>query len=53
VVALERNGQVLVELPDPLRVEPSDMLFVCGTFESLELFFREFRSAPAESGARD
>ena len=53
VVALERNGQVLVELPDSLRVEPSDVLFVCGTFESLELFFREFRSAPGEGAEQD
>jgi Trk K+ transport system NAD-binding subunit len=53
VVALERNGQVLVELPEDLRVAPGDALFVCGTFESLELFLREFRSAPSEGGARD
>ena len=52
VVALERQGEVLVELPDALRVEPDDVLFVCGTFESLELFMREFRSAPWEGGAR-
>jgi len=51
VVALERGGEVLVEFPDGLRVEPGDGLFVCGTTEGLSLFLREFRSAPWEAGA--
>jgi uncharacterized protein with PhoU and TrkA domain len=46
VVAVERGGEVLVELPKDLRVTPEDTLFVCGTTEGLSLFQREFRSTP-------
>ncbi len=44
---------MLVEFPDALKVEPDDVLLVCGTVESLELFPREFRSVPWEASARD
>ncbi|WP_020507685.1 potassium channel family protein [Lamprocystis purpurea] len=51
VVAMERGGEVFVDLPADLRVTPEDALFICGTTEGLSLFQREFRSAPWVVGA--
>ena len=48
VVALERNGKGLVELSADFRVEPGDLIVVCGTATGIAEFAREFRAAPAE-----
>lgn len=42
VVAVERDQQVLVEYGDGFAVRPDDILFVCGSVNSLERYQREF-----------
>lgn len=44
IVALERQGTVMIELNEEVRVEPSDLVYVCGTAASVESFMREFRT---------
>jgi uncharacterized protein with PhoU and TrkA domain len=46
VVAIERGGETLLELPEDFRVEPDDVVFVCGTQASLDLYRRELDAAP-------
>jgi Trk K+ transport system NAD-binding subunit len=51
VVAVEREGEVLVEFDDHFALRPDDTLFVCGSINSLERYQREF-SATAAAGKR-
>ncbi len=44
VVAIEREESVIVEFPPTFVVQPDDILFVCGTLESLEAYLREFKT---------
>jgi Trk K+ transport system NAD-binding subunit len=53
VVALERAGDVLVELPEALRIAPEDALLICGTVECLGHFAREYRAAPCDRPRRE
>ncbi|MFO1371504.1 MAG: TrkA C-terminal domain-containing protein [Candidatus Competibacteraceae bacterium] len=46
VVAVERDKHVFVELDDDFRVQQGDILFVCGTLESLDQYLREFHASP-------
>ena len=49
VVAVERDQQVLVEYGEGFAVRPDDILFVCGSVNSLERYQREFQaSSPVE-----
>jgi len=48
VVGLARDGKALVEFPPEFRIEPEDLIFVCGTPASLAAFGREFRAAPSD-----
>ena len=52
VVAVERDGEVLVEFDDDFAVRADDALFVCGSTNSLDRYQREFHAAPA-SQTRD
>lgn len=52
VVAVESGGAVFVELEEDFRIGPDDILFVCGTLESLDQYMREFRAIPSEGSAR-
>lgn len=52
LVALERQGQVIAEFDDAFRIEPEDMVFVCGTLTSLDLFAHECRVESGETNAR-
>lgn len=52
VVALERDGKGLVELPADFRVEPGDLIVVCGTANGIAEFAREFGATPAEGQRR-
>ena len=42
VVALERDGQVAMDFPASLRLEPDDALYVCGTTDAVERYHEEF-----------
>jgi K+/H+ antiporter YhaU regulatory subunit KhtT len=46
LVGLERDEKAVVEFPPDFRIEPGDLIFVCGTATSLDAFAREFRAAP-------
>jgi Trk K+ transport system NAD-binding subunit len=45
VVAVERGSTIVVEFGDDFAVQADDVLFVCGSFNSLERFEREFKGA--------
>ncbi len=46
VVAVERPSGVFVEFEPEFRVEGSDVVFVCGTLETLERYTREYQASP-------
>ncbi|MCP5228083.1 NAD-binding protein [Accumulibacter sp.] len=48
VVAVERGSEVLVEFDQSFQVRADDVLFVCGTTDSLDKYMREYRASPAE-----
>lgn len=39
IVALERAGEILLEFPDDLRIDSEDLLYLCGSHESIARFF--------------
>lgn len=47
VVAVERGEEVWVEFDAEFRVRETDVLFVCGTTESLDRYREEFQAFPA------
>ena len=47
IVAVERGSDVLVEFSDEFLLRADDILFVCGTLNSLERYQREFQAATA------
>jgi len=51
VVAVERGTEVLVEFDQAFKVRADDVLFVCGTTDSLDKYMREYRATPAERPA--
>jgi Trk K+ transport system NAD-binding subunit len=46
VIAIERSGEVLMDIPPELVLEEEDGLYVCGTVDAFDHFYEEF----AESG---
>lgn len=46
VVAVERPSGVFVEFDPEFRVEQGDVVFVCGTPETLERYIREYQASP-------
>lgn len=48
LVGLKRDGRVIVEFPPELRIEPDDMIIVCGTGASIDEFARVFRTTPGK-----
>jgi Trk K+ transport system NAD-binding subunit len=47
VIAVERTGEVLVEFSPDFELSSTDVLFVCGSTNSLERFQRKFGNASA------
>ena len=45
IVAVERDGDIIVEFDADFAVQANDELFVCGSFNSLERFQRDFKTA--------
>jgi uncharacterized protein with PhoU and TrkA domain len=46
VVAVERDAEVLVEFDDDFLLRPDDVLFVCGSINSLDRYQRAFQATP-------
>lgn len=44
VVAVERAGKAMLDLAAEFRVRPDDVVVVCGTLTSLDLYQREFKA---------
>lgn len=44
VVAVERGNEILVEFGDTFAVQADDVLFVCGSFNSLDRFQKAFKT---------
>ncbi|MBK1722289.1 NAD-binding protein [Thiocystis violacea] len=44
IIALEHNGQMMIEFDETLRIDPADLVYVCGTASSIESFMRAFRA---------
>ncbi len=42
VIAVERAGKVMMEVPPGLTVDAQDALYVCGTAAAFDLFYAEF-----------
>ncbi len=42
VVAVERAGEVLMEIPASLVLEPEDALYICGTPAAFDRYYEEF-----------
>jgi K+/H+ antiporter YhaU regulatory subunit KhtT len=52
VVALERDGEVLVEFGEDFAVRANDILFVCGSVNSLARYQQAFQaSIPSDVAA--
>jgi Trk K+ transport system NAD-binding subunit len=45
IVAVERAGDILVEFDPDFAVQAHDALFVCGSFNSLERFQKDFKTS--------
>jgi len=43
VVAVERNGEVVMEFPTEFRLEQNDEIYVCGTIEALNRFYDNYQ----------
>ena len=42
VVAVERAGEVIMDIPASLALEPEDALYICGTPASFDRYYEEF-----------
>ena len=42
VIAIERSGEVLMDIPPELVLEEGDGLYVCGTVDAFDHFYEEF-----------
>ena len=42
VVAVERSGDVIMEIPTSLVLEPEDALYICGTPAAFDRYYEEF-----------
>ena len=47
IVAVEREGDIIVEFDADFTVQANDELFVCGSFNSLERFQKDFKTSSA------
>jgi K+/H+ antiporter YhaU regulatory subunit KhtT len=45
VVAVERDGKVMLNLAPEFRVRSDDVVIVCGTVTSVDLYLREYKAA--------
>ena len=43
VVAVERNNEIIIEIPDSLILEENDVVYVCGMVENFDRFYEEYR----------
>lgn len=46
IVAVERSQKVLIEFGDSFRIQANDVLYVCGSLNSLERYQRQFQTGP-------
>ncbi len=46
VVGVERDGKLMIDLADEFRLRPHDVVLVCGTVTSLDLFRDQFQASP-------
>lgn len=51
VIAVEREGDVLVEFADDFTLRPDDVLFVCGSTNSLERYQEAFQPSSAAAAS--
>ncbi|MBK7356520.1 NAD-binding protein [Propionivibrio sp.] len=51
VIAVEREGDVLVEFADDFTLRPDDVLFVCGSTNSLERYQKAFQPSSAAAAS--
>ena len=42
VIAVERGGEIIMDLPPSLEVLPEDAIYVCGTVNAFDRFYGEF-----------
>ena len=47
VIAVEREGEIIVEFADDFEVQASDALFVCGSISSLDRYQKAFKTTSA------
>jgi K+/H+ antiporter YhaU regulatory subunit KhtT len=47
VVAVERDGDIMVEFDSTFAVQTDDILFVCGSFNSLERYQKAYKTSNA------
>ena len=45
VVAVERNGEVIIDMPESFVLTAADELYVCGTVDAFNRFYEEFAEA--------
>jgi len=46
IVAVERSQKVLIEFDDSFRIQANDVLYACGSLNSLERYQRQFQTGP-------
>ena len=46
VVAVERQGRIVMDIPSSFRLAPEDALHLCGTAAAFERYYAEFPEAP-------
>ncbi len=46
VVGVEREGKVMIDLPDDFRTRPDDVVLVCGTVTGIDVYVQAFQAAP-------
>ncbi|WP_319238358.1 NAD-binding protein [uncultured Propionivibrio sp.] len=46
IVAVERSQKVLIEFDDSFRIHANDVLYACGSLNSLERYQRQFQTGP-------
>jgi Kef-type K+ transport system membrane component KefB/Trk K+ transport system NAD-binding subunit len=46
IVAVERHGQILIEYPADFQLAADDVLYVCGTANALNLYYKTFPRYP-------
>ena len=48
IVAIERDGEVIMDIPSSLIVVEGDELYICGTIDNLNRFYEAFGEAGSD-----